>query len=911
MSERVRIRGRRIACLAVLTGLVATVVLASAPSSASAACPETPGLFTTSWGGGSGHYNTDANWTNGAPTASCDASITAAGTYTVLMTGGSVAKSMTIGGAGSSPTLQISAEGANTNLNVAAGGQLSIASGAAIVLKCNVTPSSCGAPNIGAPTITNAGTITVDAAVNADADSTPFISGPLLNTGTMQFNHRAKFNNGAVTNQGTVNIADGTVLFSAGSHCADEGVSFKNDTGGTLNATGTGTFDVVNYEQGAGPTSGTNPVQVPCGSLKYTGNGTSKVKAYGGFTLTGTMQSNQSLTVSAEGAPNVNAILGGNFTNNGSITLTCTVACGASGGAGFNVNDKDFVNAGTFSVAAASGTGASVGANFEGTITNTGTMSFDQTAGLGGPVTNQGAINIADGKAVSSGGGCSGGNPVKNDVGGSINATGTGALFVGDYEQGNGTTTGTTPVQLYGGCLKYTSAAGVGASKVLVYAGFDLSGEMQPGQELTVTNNSANTNLRLVSPFTSKGSITFTCPSSPCNGPGFNGNGNLFTNAGTFTVAAAASSGTTLDMSSGGMTNAPTGTFQLNGHTNFNGGGALSNQGALRVVASANTPSFANTGTIVLDQSGTSPTLNTGTLSNTGTIRTSGASANTSSVNGTVDQTGASAQVIVPTGTKLSLNSPLLLKAGKLSGGGTLQGSVNNSGGTVSPGDSPGTLTVSGNYAQGAGGRLEVEIAGTGAGQFDQLAIGGSATLDGVLALQPTPAYVAAATPGDSVALLTYGGTRTGAFASTTATPPPTCQDAFGTAYDDAAKKVSFVVSASGAACADPDAQPPASTPTAPQGPPDTVLGAHPKAKVKTKKSKAQVKFTFSASVPGATFECKLDKGAYARCSSPTTYKVKPGKHAFSVRAIGSGETDATPAGFSFKVVKQKSKPKK
>ncbi|HEU4735886.1 MAG TPA: hypothetical protein VFS48_02520, partial [Solirubrobacterales bacterium] len=257
-------------------------VFSSAPSSASAACPVTPGVFATSWIGGSGHYNTDANWTNGAPSGSCDASITAAGTYTVVMTGGSVAKSMTIGGAGSSPTLQISAEGPNTNLNVAAGGQLSIASGAAIILKCNVTPSSCGAPNIGAPTITNAGTITVAADVNADAGSTSFISGPLLNTGTMQFNHKAKFNNGAVTNQGTVNIADGITVASGGSHCGDASVSFKNDAGGTLNAAGTGTFDVINYEQGAGPTAGVNPVQIPCGSLKYTGNGASKVRAYGG-----------------------------------------------------------------------------------------------------------------------------------------------------------------------------------------------------------------------------------------------------------------------------------------------------------------------------------------------------------------------------------------------------------------------------------------------------------------------------------------------------------------------------------------------------------------------------------------------------------------------------------------------------
>jgi hypothetical protein len=260
-------------------------------------------------------------------------------------------------------------------------------------------------------------------------------------------------------------------------------------------------------------------------------------------------------------------------------------------------------------------------------------------------------------------------------------------------------------------------------------------------------------------------------------------------------------------------------------------------------------------------------------------------------------------------GTKLNLANPLLLKAGKLSGAGTLQGSVDNSGGTVAPGASPGTLTLSGNYIQGAGGTLAIEVEGTGAGQFDRLAVGGNAALGGTLSLQPSAGYVAAAATGDDVGFLTYGGTRTGQFASTSVSLPPECQDAFGTAYNDGAKKVSFVVSASGADCAKRDPQPSATSPSS--GPPETVLGTHPKAKVKTRKGKVGVKFTFSAGVSGATFECKLDKGPYAPCGSPKSYKVKPGKHTFSVRAVGAGGTDSTPASFSFKVIKQKAKAKK
>jgi hypothetical protein len=89
-------------------------------------------------------------------------------------------------------------------------------------------------------------------------------------------------------------------------------------------------------------------------------------------------------------------------------------------------------------------------------------------------------------------------------------------------------------------------------------------------------------------------------------------------------------------------------------------------------------------------------------------------------------------------------------------------------------------------------------------------------------------------------------------------------------------------------------------------GSPQTKLGSHPKKTIKTKKKKVKVKFTFSSSVPGSTFKCKLDKGQFASCKSPKTYKVKPGKHTFKVAASSGGAADTTPATFSFKVKKTK-----
>jgi hypothetical protein len=55
---------------------------------------------------------------------------------------------------------------------------------------------------------------------------------------------------------------------------------------------------------------------------------------------------------------------------------------------------------------------------------------------------------------------------------------------------------------------------------------------------------------------------------------------------------------------------------------------------------------------------------------------------------------------------------------------------------------------------------------------------------------------------------------------------------------------------------------------------------------------------------PGATFKCKLDKGAFKPCRSPKTYKVKPGKHVFKVEAIDVAGADKTPATYRFKVLR-------
>ena len=111
---------------------------------------------------------------------------------------------------------------------------------------------------------------------------------------------------------------------------------------------------------------------------------------------------------------------------------------------------------------------------------------------------------------------------------------------------------------------------------------------------------------------------------------------------------------------------------------------------------------------------------------------------------------------------QLNVNgAPLDLQGGSLSGVGTIYGDVSNTGASVEPGTSAGTLTINGNYTQAAGGTLHIQLAGTG--QYDRLNLSGAATLDGTLYVEPTDGF--APEVGQQFTILTCAS-RTGEFAT-------------------------------------------------------------------------------------------------------------------------------------------------
>jgi autotransporter-associated beta strand protein len=141
------------------------------------------------------------------------------------------------------------------------------------------------------------------------------------------------------------------------------------------------------------------------------------------------------------------------------------------------------------------------------------------------------------------------------------------------------------------------------------------------------------------------------------------------------------------------------------------------------------------------------------TKSGAGTLTLTGANTytGTTAVNNgilTVDGSIASLQTVVNPG-------------GTLGGHGTIGGDLLNSG-IVGQVNSPGTLTVTGNYTQNADGILRIGVAGDAPAQHNLLAVNGHATLGGTLQVIPVGGF--SLQPGNQITILTANNGVSGTF---------------------------------------------------------------------------------------------------------------------------------------------------
>ena len=104
----------------------------------------------------------------------------------------------------------------------------------------------------------------------------------------------------------------------------------------------------------------------------------------------------------------------------------------------------------------------------------------------------------------------------------------------------------------------------------------------------------------------------------------------------------------------------------------------------------------------------------------------------------------------------------MLINGGSLTGSGGIDGDLDLTGGFFMPGSSPGSVQITGSYRQRANATLVLETAGTEADKYDQLQIGGKATLGGKLIVRAIQGF--APQPSDTFSPITYASV-TGKFA--------------------------------------------------------------------------------------------------------------------------------------------------
>src|SRR5271157_3102115 len=197
--------------------------------------------------------------------------------------------------------------------------------------------------------------------------------------------------------------------------------------------------------------------------------------------------------------------------------------------------------------------------------------------------------------------------------------------------------------------------------------------------------------------------------------------------------------------------------FTNNGTVNVDGAGltvngGMTNNGTVNDNTTMTlTGALTNAGSISLTQSGGS--LSVASFTNTGGNVFVGLG---ESVNVTSNYTQSGAGAVLKVNGSLTAITAFI-NGGTVFGTGNIQANVMNNGGTVNVSDpgTPSRLTITGNYTQGPGGTLIIDITGANAGEFSVLDVTGMASLGGTLDIDFLNGFTPA--PGEMFPFLVYG----------------------------------------------------------------------------------------------------------------------------------------------------------
>jgi filamentous hemagglutinin family protein len=656
-----------------------------------------------------------------------------------------LAATNSIGAVGNSMAVDF---GANTISATATGGGIYLNQMSGNLLTSKYTLSAAGAGQTISLATTN-GTITVDsvAGFNANSANDNF---SLKTAGTTK---DIAFSGGVTLAAADLAlVGTGNATFAAAAVTLNTPVTSSmpiNLSGGVLNANGNLTVQNFNYSGGtfnigAGATTTLTGASSWSSVNNINGPGTLAISGSGALAMTGGTRALSNVTLNNAGT--MTSSLSG-----GTLQLSAAAVLNNSGLFQFLTNNDVIANGGGGGTFNNTGTIQSLASNV--TLTSNGPLGFNNTGGtliasganslfIDTTTAHGGALTITGNNVflVNTSGGTTQSFADSTTVAGPLNLAGAAVSF------GNAT---------INGALNYTAGSGsINAGKTLTLGA--ASTETISGRTFGGAGTLANQGALTLSNSTISGSLDNQGTLNIGGGANTQINGAALTlTSGTVNLGA----GATLTKSTGAL--------------NWNGG-TLAGTGALATVGGA-TFALAGSGARILNGptlSVTNLNLGGGSLAvQAGTLNAAGTTTIASGTlldvtGGTFNAGGATVNVsgtFHAGGGAISAGTMNVNAGGLLYGGGTIVGNVVNNG-TVSPGNSPGTLTINGNYTQGAGGTLAAELGGTTAGaNYDVLNVTGTATLDGILALSLFGGYTGSA--GDLYTLVN-AGTVSGTFSS-------------------------------------------------------------------------------------------------------------------------------------------------
>lgn len=429
-----------------------------------------------------------------------------------------------------------------------------------------------------------------------------------------------------------------------------------------------------------------------------------------------------------------------------------------------------------------SGTGGNIGGNIgynagsNGTVTVTGTGSAwanptgqDMDVGANGT----GTLNILNGGTVSNQNGT-----VAHFVGstGTVTVTGAGSTWTNANElvvgwSGRGEMTVSDGGRVTANSNGFIGARDGGSGQVTVTGSrstWDIGSQLVIGfgastGELLVENGGTviNTSGRIGLSANSVGTVTVTGSGSTLtdNGPilrvGYDGTGTLtVANGGQVTVGTltnGAYNGTLTIASNAGST----GTLNI-------GAAAGSSAAAPGTFKAASIAFGSGTGTIVFNHT-SSGLLFDSAISGNGTLKAlAGRTILTGDNSLFTGNTVVNGGVLTVNGS-MAGSATTVESGARLTGSGTVGSVTALAGSTVAPGNSPGTLTVAGNYSQASGSTYSAELV-PGGSVSDLISVSGTATINSGAILTASRYGSGFFTPGARYTVLTAAGGVTGTY---------------------------------------------------------------------------------------------------------------------------------------------------